>query len=151
MEIVDQPAIVAAARRAEIAMSEMRPFFDTAYTAVASAAGAGGGTISGPAIAWYSRMPAETADVTAGFPVAGLEVGPLADDVDVVEIPGGRSAVATAVGPYEKLGESWQALAEWAAAQGETPRGDFAEHYVTEPTPDGDPDKNVTRLILPLV
>lgn len=151
IEIVDEPAIVAAVRREEFPMSEMRNFYDSAYRAVAEAIGSSAGSIHGAAIGWYSRMPSDTADVAAGFAVEGLPIGPVSDGVEVTELPGGRAAVYTAVGPYEKLGESWQALAEWVSSQGETPRGDFAEYYVTEPTPDGDPNANVTRLVLPLV
>ncbi|BDZ41926.1 hypothetical protein GCM10025865_12250 [Paraoerskovia sediminicola] len=150
ISIIDEPTVTVAAHRAVVPMSEIRGFYDGAYSAVARALGSSGGQIAGPALAWYARMPAETADVAAAFPVDGLEDGPLGDDVEVMEIVGGRAATLTLVGSYDGLPDAWGALMGWVADHGETARGDFTEIYLTEPDPDGDPEANQTRLVLPL-
>lgn len=150
IEIVEEPSVVVVARRAELPMAEIRSFYDSAYGTVAAALGQSSAQISGPALGWYARMPGETVDVAAGFPVTGLEPGPVTEGVEAFTIAGGRAAVLDAVGPYDQLPQAWDTLFTWVQSNGEAPRGDFTEYYVTEPTPDGDPEQNVTRLVLPL-
>lgn len=145
----DEPGRLVAIRRAAIPMADIQGFFDTTYRAVPRAVTAVGGAVHGPAIGWYHGMPGETVDVSAGFPVTGALAGPLGDNLEVVELPGGRALVATYVGAYDGLGEAWGEV--MAAAGDRDPRGDMWEEYVTEPDPGGDPDANVTRLVLPLL
>lgn len=145
----DEGTRLVAVRRAAVPMAELPGFFDTAYRTVARAVPAVGGTILGPAIGWYHGMPAETIDVSAGFPVTGAAAGPLGDDVEVVELPGGRALVASYLGSYEGLGDAWGEM--MAAADDRALRGDMWEEYVNEPDPGGDPDANEVRLVLPLL
>lgn len=144
------PDHVVAVVRRTVRMDELTAFYDSAYGAVARAVAETGGTLSGPALGWYHGMPAETVDVAAGFSVTGPDRGPLRDGVEVVHIPGGEAVVATYVGPYDGLGGAWGEVQRWAAANGVDGRGDFWEEYVTEPSPQGDPTKNITRMVLPL-
>ncbi|ROS75421.1 GyrI-like domain-containing protein [Cellulomonas sp. PhB143] len=150
IEIVDEPTLAVAVRRATLPMDQLRGFFDSAFGAVAAAVGSSDGQIAGPALSWHARMPAETVELAGGFPVSGLAPGPLADGVEVIEIAGGRAAMATYVGPYEGLGAAWETVIGWAAARSETRRGDLTEIYLTQPVPGGDPAANETCLVLPL-
>ncbi|GCE76877.1 GyrI-like domain-containing protein [Cellulomonas biazotea] len=150
IDVREQPTRTVAVVRREVRMDELAAFYDTAYGEVARAVGEAGARIAGPALGWYHGMPAETVDVAAGFPVEGVEVGPLEGRVEVVEIAGGRSLVALFVGPYDDLGAAWQEVEARRAQDGTDGRGDFWEEYVTDPSPDGDPSRNETLLVLPL-
>ncbi|GII99691.1 effector-binding domain-containing protein [Sediminihabitans luteus] len=150
VEVMDEPTLLLAARRATVPFAELPAFYDAAYGAVAHALGARGLGPAGPAYGWYASMPSDVVDVAAGFAVEGVEPGALGDGVEVFEVAGGPCAVATYVGPYDGLGEAWGRLEAWRSERDQAVRGDFWEVYVTEPSPDGDPAANVTRLVLPL-
>jgi len=68
----------------------------------------------------------------------------------VVEIAGGPAITAEYQGGYDGLPDAWAEVEEYRAGRDLAVRGDFLEEYVTEPTPDGDPALNRTRLVLPL-
>lgn len=152
MEITREtrPTRTVAVVRRRLPMAELPAFYDTAYRAVGAQVAAAGGEVTGPAIGWYHGMPDPTVDVAAGFGVDGLAEGALDDDVVVLPLPGGDAAVATYVGPYDGLGEAWAVVEAWRSRAGVAGRGDFYEEYVTDPSPEGDPNRNVTRLVLPL-
>ena len=145
----DEPTLRLAAVRATVPMSDLVGFFDTAYTRVAQAAAREGWPVVGAAVALYRGMPTDTVDLTAGFAV-DAEVGASSDGVEVVELTGGPALTLTYTGAYEGLPEAWALVEEDRAELGVAGRGDFWEEYVTEPSPGGDPQQNVTRLVLPL-
>lgn len=149
VDVIEQPTRTVAVVRRHVRGDELAAFYDTAYGEVARTVGEAGARIVGPAFGWYHGMPAETFDVAAGFPVEGVEPGPLGGRVDVVEQAGGPALVALFVGPYDDLGAAWQEVEARRAEDGRDGRGDFWEEYVTEPSPDGDPSRNETRLVLP--
>lgn len=144
-----EPALIAAVR-ATVPIADLSAFYDTAYTKVTYAVGREGWRIAGPAIGWYHDAPTDAVDLTAGFVIEGAERGAESDDVRVVEMPGGAALVLTHVGPYDRLPEAWDRLEVERAELGVDGRGDFWEEYVTDPSPGGDPDANITRLVLPL-
>ena len=65
-------------------------------------------------------------------------------------LPAGRLAVVTHVGPYDELGAAWGRFMGWVASQGLSPDDRYGEIYVTEPTPDGDPNLLRSDLFLTL-
>ena len=146
----DLPTVRIAAVRATVPMSGLTAFYDAAYTRVAQAAEREGWTIAGPAVGWYHGMPTDTVDLAAGFAVEGAGTGAASDGVEVVELPGGDAIVVTYTGPYDGLPDAWAGVEQERAALGVDGRGDFWEEYVTDPSPGGDPNANVTRLVLPL-
>lgn len=148
--LVDRPTRLVALVRDTVRTDELAGFYDTAYGRVLAAVQAAGGTLSGPAIGWYGGIPQDTVDVAAGFSVDGLPVGELADGVEVVEQRGGPAVVALHAGGYEGLGPAWEQVERWRSQHVGAGRGDFWEEYLNEPTPDGDPADNRTRLVLPL-
>ncbi|WP_029288600.1 GyrI-like domain-containing protein [Cellulomonas sp. HZM] len=151
IELRDEPTRLVAVHRETVRMDELPGFYDRAYRSVVAAVQAAGGTLVGPAIGWYRGMPTDTTDVSAGFPVAGLDEGEVVDGVVVEPLPGGRVAAGLHVGPYDGLRDAWMSLEDWRRAHGVTPRGDFWEVYLTDPSPDGDPGLNETLVVLPLV
>jgi len=150
ISIQHEPTRLVAIERRTVPMSDLVAFFDTAYTKVAAAITTAGAAPDGPAVAWYHGMPTDTVDLAAGFPVSGLEPGPLGDGVEVVEIPGGPAITAEHAGGYDGLPGAWEQVERFRAAGEHEVRGDFAEVYLTEPSPDGDPALNRTQLVLPL-
>lgn len=144
------PTVTIAAVRAIVPMNGLAEFYDTAFTQTAGAAAREGWTIVGPAIGWYHGMPTDTTDLAAGFLVEGVAAGTSSDGVEVTEMPGGPALVLTHTGSYDRLPDAWDRLEQDRAALGVDGRGDFWEEYVTEPQPGGDPEANVTRLVLPL-
>lgn len=149
IEITHEPSRLAAVVRRTVAMADLVPFYDSVYTDVVAALGAVGSGPAGPALAWlHHDGRADALDVAAGFQVEGLESGPLTPDVEVVEIPSGRAVAAEYQGPYDGLSDAWQQLDDRRKHEGLTARGDTVEVYLTEPTPDGDPALNRTRLIM---
>ncbi len=151
IELAQVPDLTLAVVRGRVPFAELPAFYDSAYTAVAAALAAAGSPPSGSAYGWYAAMPTSDVDLAAGF---GAPVGTPLDDerVELQTIPGGSAVVATFVGPYDQLTAAWQQVESWrATTNAGTPRGDFYEEYVTEPSPDGDPSQNVTRLVLPVV
>lgn len=150
IRVADEPSRLAAVLRSTVRADELTDFYDSAYQRVAAAVAANGGQVDGAAIGWYHGMPTDTVDVAAGFPVTGLAHGALTDGVEVVEIAGGSAVVGLHVGSYDELSGAWEQLERWRSENAGDGRGDYWEEYVTEPTPDGDPALNRTRLVLPL-
>lgn len=146
----DVPTVALAAVRATVPMTDLPAFYDAAYRQVAEAAEREGWRIAGPAVGWYHGMPTDTVDLAAGFAVEGAAAGAASGDVRVVELPGGDALALTHTGSYDGLPDAWGRLEADRAALGVDGRGDFWEEYVTDPSPDGDPAANVTRLVLPL-
>jgi AraC family transcriptional regulator len=62
-------------------------------------------------------------------------------------VPGGEAAVLVHVGPYETLGEAYQALAEWIGGHGYRVSGPPQEIYLTSPQ---DPGPPVTEIRMPV-
>lgn len=127
-----------------VAMGELRAFFDRAFDELGRAMADGAFKPSGPPMAVYHGVPAETVHLEVGFPVQG-EVTPQGS---VVAGRLSASRVATSVhrGNYDDLGQSWQRLAEWVGHQGLSLGDRMWEVYVTEPRPGDDPADMVTKL-----
>lgn len=148
IERVELPGTTIAVVRQTVRMDELPAFYDQAYGRVVQALTAAGVAPAGPALGWYAGMPTDTVDVAAGFAVPDGS-GPL-EGVDTLDLPASAAVVGTYTGPYDGLADAWGEVVAWAGRHGAAGRGDFWEEYVTEPSPDGDPAANVTRLVLPL-
>ena len=148
VEQVELPEVTLAAVRQTVPMNELTGFYDQAYGRVAQALAAAGVAPTGPAFGWYAGMPTDTADVAAGFGVPQGS-GPI-EGVEIIVIPAAPAVVGTYTGPYDGLPDAWSEVVAWADQHQAPGRGDFWEEYVTDPSPDGDPAANVTRLVLPL-
>ena len=69
---------------------------------------------------------------------------------EVVELPGGDVVTTTHVGPYDTLGQSWDALGGWLAEQGKVGGGPPWELYLTDPGEVQNPAEWRTELVMPL-
>lgn len=129
-------------------MAELGNFFDSSYHRVAEALQRQGVTPH-EAFGFYPRMPTDSIEVEVGFTTSE----PISPDGDVVasQLPGGEIVHATYVGAYEGLSGAYGELIEWLQAQGRQPGPAMWEVYVTEPTPDADPNSMVTEVYWTLV
>jgi effector-binding domain-containing protein len=126
-------------------MSQLPAAFGSTYEKVAASVAEAGGRVVGPAYGEYFGTPADTVDVEIGFGVArALEV----PGVLVRERPASRAVVATHVGPYETLPQSYAALMPWLEEQQVELGGSMFEWYLSEP--DAEPSTVVTKLVFPL-
>lgn len=127
-----------------VAMSGLREFFDRAFAELGGAMADGAFEASGPPMAVYHGVPAETVHLEVGFPVRG-QVTPQGSVV-AGRLPASRVASSVHRGNYDDLGRSWQRLAEWAGHQGLSLGDRMWEVYVTEPRSGDDPADMITRL-----
>lgn len=135
---------------AGVPVDRLPAFFDTAFTALGTAIGAGEFTPVGPAFAQYLSPPAEVVDLAVGFPVRP-PVGDLSS-AQSGELHEGPVATMVHEGSFDGLGDSWARLTTWVHEQGLTPAQGvpFWEVYLTEPSPEMDPAALRTALYLPL-
>ena len=150
-EIVQQEPVPTAVVRGRVRMEELPSFYDRAYTLVASVLEQQG-VQPLEAIGYYLSPPGEYFELEAGFTTAV----PVTDETGVGEasggevvassLPGGELARLTHLGAYDRLAESWGRLGRWIDEQGRRPGPGLWEVYVTEPTPETDPESRRTDL-----
>ena len=152
--VVDTEAVALAVVRHEGMRIEGLPAaFDSSYGPVMVALQGAGLHPVGAALAVYEGDPMAEFAVEIGFPVD--RPLPAAVELDGVHVtasglPAGRLAVVTHVGPYDELGAAWGRLMGWVASEQLAPGARYGEIYVTEPTPDGDPNLLRSDLFLTL-
>ncbi|WP_134773086.1 GyrI-like domain-containing protein [Ornithinimicrobium flavum] len=135
-EIISCQARPSAVVRGTVPMDQVRTFYDRSFTLVAEVL-ARQGVQPAEAFGHYLSPPSDTLTLEVGFTVPAPVAGE--GEVLAAELPAGRAAFATHLGPYDDLGAAWGRLGEWIGAQGHTPGPDLWEVYVTEPTPTTDP------------
>lgn len=147
-EIVELEPQTVAVIHATVPMGELTAFYDRAYGEVFAALGRQGVQPVSAAFGRYFGEPGETVEIEAGI-ATDREVEP-DGEVRAATLPGGRAARAVHVGGFDGLGESWRRLADWIGEQGEVPGESMWEEYVTEPSPEMDPEELRTVLVWPL-
>lgn len=150
IRVEEVPPQIVAVQRRQVAVAGLPAFIGGAAAAVEDAVGRAGGVVAGPLFGWYHAAPADVADVSVGFVVAGLPVGDLGD-VEVVLRPGSLAAVALHVGPYGALEETYRELEVWLDTRQLDPSDELWEEYLSDPEADPDPTTWQTRLVRPLV
>jgi effector-binding domain-containing protein len=138
----------AAAVRAEVPMAELPTVFDRGFGEVMRVVAAQGIAIVGAPFGFYPRMPTDTVEVVAGFPVSAVVTPD--GDVTPFELPGGRVVEGVHVGPYDSLPASYDELTAWAAAQGVQLASYMWESYLSDPRSQPDPATWQTKLSWPL-
>jgi effector-binding domain-containing protein len=107
--------------------------------------------ITGPPFSLYHGMGDGTFDVEAGMPVA-TPIQP-SGRIQPGTLPGGNAAATWHVGPYDTLGNAFEAIEEWRRERGHSVRD--TEHgpwevYWTDPGEEPDPQTWRTEVIWPL-
>ena len=83
-------------------------------------------------VARYHDMKGNDVDLECGIPVSSTFE--TSGRVAVCELPGGRAATVTHVGPYHQLRDTWQAIMGWVQSEGLAPSGPPWEVYIDDPT-----------------
>lgn len=96
----------------------------------------------------YHEMDAERLEMECGMPVASPVEG--TERVRPGELPAGKVATVTHMGPYEQLGQTWSALMKWIEDEGLQPAGAPWEVYVTDPGEEPDQSKWRTDIFFPI-
>jgi effector-binding domain-containing protein len=121
-----------------VPVPELPAFFARALTAVMAAAAEQGVAAAGPPFALYRGMPGlQGVDVEAGFPVTGEMHA--AGNVVASRLPGGRTATAVHVGPYELLSDTYMAVCDEIVSAGLRPCDQMWEEYLSDPATQPDP------------
>ena len=147
-ELITVPAVTTAVVRGQVEPDNLRDFFDTSFSMLAETLSTQGISITGPAFGLYRDTTDDVVDLEIGYPTES-EVRP-EGDVTPGSLPAGRVARVVHQGNFDGLGASWQQLRAWMDENGLTPRSMRWEVYVTEPSPDMDPDELRTELNAPV-
>ena len=140
-----QPTVIV---RAEVSRAELGMRLAQVLPRAFQHAMKSGAQATGMPFTRYLRVAGEQLSIEAGVPVTKT----VAANGDVVasELPGGRAVKTVHVGPYDTLPATHAALKAWATSNGEKPRDDAWEIYVTDPSTQPDPQKWETEVYLPL-
>ena len=147
MERLTEPRIVELQALPAVAVRVRQPFaeldlaslFMRYIPAVAARVGELGATPAAPPYGRYHQFGPELVDVEIGIgvtePFAGLP--PLAaateGEIGSSVLPAGPAVVATHVGPYDTLGETYPRVHAWIEEHGETAGDAPWESYVDDP------------------
>lgn len=103
-----------------------------------------GGQVAGPPFARYLKF-GQSIEAEAGFPSMGSFVP--TEKVREANLPGGRAALLTYVGPYDRIGEAWNRISSWIREQSLVESSAPWENYLTGPDEPGMP---VTQIVVPV-
>jgi effector-binding domain-containing protein len=146
--ILQTPARRTAVIRLTIPRGQIQVVMGPAIGELMASLQAQGVAPAGPLFSRHLRMDPEVFDFEVGVPVEGL-VTPTGR-VRPGELPAATVARALYAGPYEGLGDAWGAMDAWVNANGDAPRGDLWECYLTGPESSQDPKTWRTELNRPL-
>ena len=143
-ELAERPEQHLAVVRETVAMEDIPKLFDRAFPLILTTLGAAGISPSGPPMGVTHGMPDEKIDLAAAVPVDA----PISADGEVTPetLPVGRTVTLMVRGGYDLITAAYEHLFDWITTEGLTPTGIVWEQYLTEPTPNGDPDANETLL-----
>lgn len=134
----------AAVMKATLRTDELGGWISSAFDRVAEYLGRHRLTPNGMPFARHV-LADHTFEVEVGYPVAASIEGD--GTVQPSSLPGGSVVVAWHIGPYDQLGETYQAVDEWLKAEGGTRTGDAWEIYHDPPV--GDPRFWRTEVVQP--
>ena len=137
-----------ASMRQTIHRDEMTETLGRMFNGVAGVLSRQGVGPSGPRFARYHTF-GESVDLEAGMPVAA----PIRPEGDVLAgaLPGGPTAHAIHMGPYERLEAVYQAISAWIERTGRRAGEGPWEYYTTDPTTEPDPERWRTDIHWPLL
>jgi effector-binding domain-containing protein len=144
-EMEAQPVVIA---RTETTPDQIGPTYGELIAEVSASLAKRSIPVAGPPFGRYFDYSKDHVDMAVGFPVAAS----VEDDGRVVagELPGGRVAIVTHVGPYTQLGAAYRAIEAWIAEHGEASAGPPWEVYVTGPAQTADSSTWRTDIVQPI-
>ncbi|WP_330180437.1 GyrI-like domain-containing protein [Nocardia sp. NBC_01503] len=147
-ELVTLDPVVTAAVHAVVPLAGLRDFFDASFGALGGAIATQRLDVKGPAFGLYRGAGGDPLDVEVGFATGG-PVEPTGE-VIASSLPGGQVARVIHLGGFDGLTSSWNELQKWIEAQGLTPADQRWEVYLTQPSPEMNPDDLRTELNWPI-
>ena len=96
----------------------------------------------------YHSMEGDDLDMECGVPVATAIEGE--GRVQAGQLPAGKVATVTHMGPYDDLKTTWGALMGWIESEGLQPAGVPWESYFTDPGEEPDQSKWRTDIFFPV-
>jgi DNA-binding transcriptional MerR regulator len=110
------------------------------------------GNLTGPPMAVYydEEFTGADVDVEMVFPTSGAQEPrrtPAGRNLAGTRVAGGSMAALVFVGPYEQIGEAYQAMGTWLEEHGRRIAGPVCELYLTDPNQPGPP---VTEIRMPI-
>jgi effector-binding domain-containing protein len=142
--IIDSTPMTVAVVRQRVPMAEIVDFYDRVYGTVAGVIEAQDAAIAAPPVGIYFGQPSDTVDVAAGFPITGSIAA--SDGVESMEMPSRRIAQLLYTGAYDGLPGAYSTLADYIVAEGLRPGDVMWEQYLTDPTPEADPNAMQTLI-----
>lgn len=108
---------------------------------------AAGVTPAGPPFLVASPPRPESIDIELGVPCAAP---PAAGDLYAGVLRGGRAAVTTHRGPYDRIAPVYEALSRWILTNRFAVAGPPREVYLTGPEDVTSPNEHVTEIVWPI-
>ena len=142
--LCELPPRQAAIVRISGTVPDLPALMDRAFSLTSKAIASAGARMSGHPFARYTAF-GEHIEAAVGFPFVG-DLQP-ADGIEITELPGGRTAMARHIGPYDEIGMAWQRATAYMKERDLTPTGPAWECYLTGP---GDPGPPITEIYWPL-
>jgi effector-binding domain-containing protein len=123
--------VLALVHRAPVTMATIGDGIGGAFRVLVEHAGATGAQWAGPPFVLYPAICEGEFEIAVCMPVVqGAQGGELAT---VEEVPGGLCASTVHVGPYDEVGNAYEALQKWMTESGHSPAGPVREVYLNDP------------------
>ncbi len=127
-ELAPQPALT---YRTRVTMTTIADRIGAGFGVLMEHAAKTGVQWAGPPFILYPESCDDEYEIVICMPVAPGATG--GGEVALEEIPGGRVAATTHVGPYPEVGKAYTALQKWMTDNGCRPAGPPREIYLNEP------------------
>ena len=131
LDLADQPALI---MRTITPVEKLPEFFGKAYSAIMARLTALGEYPAGMPFGAYYNLDMTALDVEAGFPV--FKPLPEEGELKCTVIPAGKYVSTLHRGAYDSVAPAYDALNEWARANGYEPAGIAYEYYLNDPGAD---------------
>lgn len=140
--IAEVPAVpTAVVKHHDLPMSRLNTASEKSAVQIPDAIEDVGISLTGPVFALHHRWPIDTADVEIGFPISRPLTEPirLSETLEIVgsELPAGRIATVSHVGPYAGLAEAWGAFTAGVGEHEERMTFPYWDLYISLPTQKG--------------
>lgn len=147
MEIVEFKERPTLSIRYRTSAAELATGMGPVFGEIAACMGKSGVAFAGPPFAMYHNMDMDDLDVEVGFPTAKAERGE--GRVKAGTLPGGKTATATHLGPYQSIESTYNELMAYVGKLGLSTESFMYEEYLNSPE-DTPPEKLATTIYFPI-
>ena len=127
-ELAPQPALT---HRVTVTMPTIAERIGAGFGVLMEHTAKTGAQWAGPPFILYPEDCGDAFEIVICMPVVPGAAG--GEGVDLEEIPGGRVATTTHVGPYREVGNAYTAMQKWMTDNGCHPAGKAREIYLNDP------------------